>query len=99
MPVLLFEVGVLDYPKHVSKRILYRRHFDSATDVLQIFMFTRAQLEHSIQSQLRIVHAPVGNDAFSLARAVGPFGLQAKFEPTDIETNIERFIKIGTETQ
>ena len=84
---------ILDDAQNVAEGIEHRRDFNILADILNVAVPGRAEFQQSIQGSLRIRDSPVHLHASGTGRTCS-VRVQAEFEATDIEADIERLIEV-----
>jgi hypothetical protein len=90
-------VRVLDDAEHVPEGVENAGDADTAAHVLVAAAFGRPEFEEARVSVVRVLHAPVGDDALAAYRTgiAGLPGLQPKLEAPDDEAGVERLVEVG----
>ena len=91
------EVRVLDDAEHVPEGVGDMGDADTAAHLLDAATFGRPEFEEARVSVVRVLHAPVGDDALAAYRTgiAGLPGLQPELEATDVEAGVERLVELG----
>src|ERR1700674_3202179 len=90
---LLAPIGILHEPERVAEWVQNDDFLDTASDILDVSCFRRANGKQLIEPLLNIRHAPVHRHRAFSRWAHAILGYQAEFKASDVEPDVIRLVK------